>query len=62
MALGSAPMPIRTKSMMPGCWRIWMSALIVMALPVSEYHGLYECESCHCLFDCYGNVWADGEF
>lgn len=32
------------------------------ALLVSEYHGLYECESCHCLFDCYGNVWADGEF
>lgn len=31
------------------------------ALLVSEYHGLYECENCHCLFDCYGNVWADGE-
>ena len=29
---------------------------------VSEYHGLYECENCHCLFDYYGNVWADGEF
>lgn len=27
---------------------------------ISAYHGLYECPQCTCLFDDYGDVWADG--
>lgn len=27
---------------------------------ISAYHGLYECPQCTCLFDDYGDVWANG--
>lgn len=45
----------------------WVEESEARKTPDGEYYcedcfdeNFVEC--CHCLFDCYGNVWADGEF
>lgn len=34
--------------------------LSIEAELISDYHGLYECPDCNCLFDNVGHVWAIG--